>query len=298
MPERPTAPFGPVLTAIVTPFDREGAVDYATFWRLCRHLIDTGSDGVVVAGTTGESPTLSKVEKAALFAAAVDAVGDRGSVVAGTGTYDTRESIELTEAATDARCDGVMAVTPYYSRPPQEGIFRHMEAIASSTDLPMMVYNIPGRTARLIEIETLVRLAALDNIVAVKDAVDDVEWSSKALAELSGELAVYSGSDALTAALIEAGAVGVVSVASHVVGPQVARLVAAALDGDDDVVHTLSAGLDPVFDALFMEPSPMPIKVILGDIWGDVGVPRLPLVPAAAETLTTLQAVVAAAQDL
>lgn len=291
-------PFGPVLTAIVTPFDREGAVDYGTFWRLCRHLVDSGSDGVVVAGTTGESPTLSRVEKVALFAAAVDAVGTRGVVVAGTGTYDTRESIELTEAASDAGCDGVMAVTPYYSRPPQEGIFQHMRAIAGATDLPMMVYNIPGRTARLIEIDTLVRLAAIENIVAVKDAVDDVAWSAKALAELGGELAVYSGSDALTARLVDAGAVGVVSVASHVVGPQVARLTAAALKGDHDEVDSLSVVLDPVFDALFMEPSPMPVKAILSDIWSDVGVPRLPLVPAAPETLDTLRSVVAAAQAL
>ena len=296
MPDRSTPPFGRVLTAIVTPFDRTGAVDYGTFWRLCRHLVDTGSDGVVVAGTTGESPTLSMVEKAALFAAAVDAIGGRGAVIAGTGTYDTRESIELTEAATDAGCDGVMAVTPYYSKPPQEGIFQHMKAIAASTGLPMMVYNIPGRTARLIEIDTLVRLAAVENIVAVKDAVDDLEWSGKALAELGGELAVYSGSDGLTAGLIESGAVGVVSVAAHVVGPQVARLVAAAVDGDHVVVDELSAVLDPVFDALFMEPSPMPVKAILSDIWDDVGVPRLPLVPASPDTLATLQSVVAVAQ--
>jgi 4-hydroxy-tetrahydrodipicolinate synthase len=296
MPERSTPPFGRVLTAIVTPFDRTGAVDYGTFWRLCRDLVDNGSDGVVVAGTTGESPTLSMVEKAALFAAAVDAVGGRGPVVAGTGTYDTRESIELTEAATDAGCDGVMAVTPYYSKPPQEGIFQHMRAIAGSTGLPMMVYNIPGRTARLIEIETLVRLAAIENIVAVKDAVDDLEWSGKALAELGGSLSVYSGSDGLTVGLIEAGAVGVVSVASHVVGPQVARLVAAAVDGDHATVDELSAVLDPVFDALFMEPSPMPVKAILSDIWGDVGVPRLPLVPASPDTLATLRPLVAAAQ--
>jgi 4-hydroxy-tetrahydrodipicolinate synthase len=293
-----TPPFGPVLTAIITPFDASGAVDYGTFWRLCRHLVDSGSDGVVVAGTTGESPTLSVIEKVALFNAAVDAVGGRGAVVAGTGTYDTRESVELTEQATEVGCDGVMAVTPYYSRPPQEGIYRHMAAIAGATDLPMMVYNIPGRTARLIEIETLLRLAEVSNIVAVKDAVDDIEWSRKALAELGTDLAVYSGSDGMTAKLIEAGAVGVVSVAAHVVGPQVARLTKAALDGDRDEVDRLSTLLDPVFVGLFVEPSPMPVKAILSDIWDDVGDPRLPLVPASAETLDMLSAAVAAAQTL
>lgn len=298
MTDAVTSPFGPVLTAIITPFDADGAVDYGTFWRLCRHLLDTGSDGVVVAGTTGESPTLSTVEKTALFHAAVDAIGGRGMVVAGTGTYDTRESVEMTEAATAAGCDAVMAVTPYYSRPPQEGIYRHMAAIAGATDLPMMVYNIPGRTARLIEIDTLLRLSAVTNIVAVKDAVDDVEWSSKALAEIGSELAVYSGSDALTADLIDAGAVGVVSVASHVAGPQVASLTKAALAGDHAEVDRLSHGLDPLFGALFMEPSPMPVKAILSDTWGDVGDPRLPLVPADTETLKTLQTVLAAAQDL
>ena len=290
--------FGPVLTAVITPFDASGAVDYGTFWRLCRHLIASGSDGVVVAGTTGEAATLSSVEKVALFHAAVDAIGGRGAVIANTGTYDTRVSVELTEQAQAAGCDGVMAVTPYYSKPPQEGIYRHFAAIAEATDLPVVAYNIPGRTARIIEVDTLVRLSHIENIVAVKDAVDDLDWSRKALGELGQDFAVYSGSDFMAKDLIEAGAVGVISVASHVVGPLLARLVAAALDGDHSEADRLDEGLTPVFQALFTEPNPMPLKAILSDMWDNVGDPRLPLVPASPETLATVAAAVTAAQSL
>ncbi len=285
MDTRPDAPFGPVLTAVVTPFDEDGAIDYGAFWRLTRHLAQTGSDGVVVAGTTGESPTLSKVEKVALFKAAVDAVGDRMRVIAGTGTYDTRASVELTERAAEAGCHGVMAVTPYYSKPPQEGLFRHFTAIADATDLPVLLYNIPGRTCRLIEIETLVRLAAHPRIVAVKDAVDDIAWTRKAIAALPRDFAVYSGSDGMTGEIIAAGGVGVVSVTANVAGEHVRRFVEAALAGDQDEAARLDALLAPLNEALFLEPNPMPVKALLGAVWGDVGEPRLPLVPAAAETV-------------
>ena len=214
MEHRPEAPFGAVLTAIITPFRDDGSVDYGTFARLAEHLIAHGSDGLVVCGTTGESPTLTEMEKVALYRAAVDAVGDRAVVVAGTGTYNTAESIEMTQRAAEVGCAAAMAVTPYYSKPPQEGIFRHMVAIAESTDLPLMVYNIPGRTARLIEVDTLVRLAAHPNIVAVKDAVDDIPWTTTQIAALPEGFAVYSGSDALTVEIVGAGGVGVVSVAA------------------------------------------------------------------------------------
>lgn len=282
-------PFGEVLTAVITPFDEDGAVDYGTFWRLTRHLSDNGSDGIVVAGTTGESPTLSKVEKIALFKAAVDAVGERITVIAGTGTYDTRESIELTERAAEVGCDAVMAVTPYYSRPPQEGLYRHFTAIADASELPVLLYNIPSRTARLIEVDTLARLAAHPNIVAVKDAVDDIDFTSQAVEVLPAEFAVYSGSDAMTKSIIEAGGVGVVSVASHLAGNEVKRLVTATRDGDSAESSKYHDGLMPLFDALFVEPSPMPVKAGLNAVWGNVGDPRLPLVPASEDTVRLIE---------
>lgn len=290
------APFGELLTAVVTPFDEDGAVDYGTFWRLTRYLADHGSDGIVVAGTTGESPTLSKVEKIALFKAAVDAVGDRVTVVAGTGTYDTRESIELTRRAVDVGCDAVMAVTPYYSRPPQEGLYRHFTAIADASDVPVMLYNIPARTARIIEVDTLVRLAAHERIVAVKDAVDDIDFTTSAIEALPADFGVYSGSDSMTRAICEAGGVGVVSVASHLVGPQVRRLAHAARTGEVAEASKLSDALMPLFEALFVEPNPMPLKAALSATWGSVGDPRLPLVPADLGTTELVEQALEAAE--
>lgn len=285
MEHRPDAPFGRVLTAIVTPFDGEGAVDYAAFWRLIRHLRDHGSDGIVVAGTTGESPTLTKPEKIALFKAAVDAAKGSMNVVAGVGTYDTAESVSLAKAAAEAGTNGVMAVTPYYSKPPQRGIAEHMRAIADATDLPLMLYNIPGRTATRIEIDTLVGLAGHPRIVAVKDAVDDVEWSTRAIRSLPDGFAVYSGSDAMTKDLVAANAVGVVSVTSHLAGREVAALVDAVIAGDWDRANSVHELLTPLNEALFVEPSPMPLKAALNAYWDSVGDPRLPLVKAEPRSL-------------
>jgi 4-hydroxy-tetrahydrodipicolinate synthase len=279
MEARPDAPFGQVVTAALTPFDDQGAVDYAAFWRMLRYLADNGSDGVVVAGTTGESPTLSHVEKVALFKAAMDAVGDRIKVVAGTGTYDTKESVALTEKAAEAGCHGAMAVTPYYSKPPQEGLYRHFVAIAEATDLPLMVYNIPGRTARIIEIDTLVRLAEHPKIIATKDAV-------------------YAGSDGMTRGIVEAGGVGVVSVASHLVGTHLKRLIETTIEGNLEAADRLHEGLLPVFESLFVEPSPMPLKAGMNALWGSVGQPRLPLVPASDETTRRIEAAMESVQDL
>ena len=296
MEDRVSAPFGRVVTAVLTPFDQQGAVDYATFWRLLRFLAENGSDGVVVGGTTGESPVLSAVEKLALYKAAVEAVGDRIKIVAGTGTYDTAESIELSERAAGVGVDALMAVTPYYSKPPQEGIYRHFRAIAEATDLPLMIYNIPGRTARLIEIDTIVQLAGVPGIIAVKDAVDDLEFSLKQIAAVPDDFAVYCGSDSMTREIVAAGGVGVVSVAAHLAGPQVKRLVEAALVDDEAEAVRIDDALSPLFDALFVEPSPMPLKAGMGSMWGPVGQPRLPLVKAAPSTLKLLEEAMETAQ--
>lgn len=283
-------PFGSLLTAVITPFDGDGAVDYEAFWRLLHHLRDTGSDGVVVCGTTGESPTLSDDEKLALFSTAVDAFAGSMKVVAATGTYDTAHSVAMTRRAAEIGCDAVMAVTPYYSRPPQEGLYRHFVAIADATDLPVLLYNIPGRTARLIEVDTLVRLAAHPRIVAVKDAVDDIAYTKSSLAVLPDDFAVYAGSDAFTFASMQAGGVGVVSVASHLVGRQIKDMIEAMQQGDVDGAATINARLTPLFEALFVEPNPMPLKAALNRWWGPVGDPRLPLIPAGDGTVAMLEA--------
>ncbi len=285
MDETDTTPFGRVLTAIITPFTEEGAVDYATFWKLVRHLGANGSDGIVVVGTTGESPTTTRAEKVALFKAAVDAAKGSMTVVAGVGTYDTRESIELATAAAASGVDGLMAVTPYYSKPPQRGIVRHMTQIADATDRPLLIYNIPGRTSTLIEIETLQELAEHPRIVGVKDAVDDVDWSLKAIAALPEDFAVYSGSDSMTRDIVAGGGVGVISVTSHLAGREIAALVAATLAGDDDEAQRLDALLAPLNDALFAEPNPMPLKAALTKYWSPVGDPRSPLVRASDDAL-------------
>lgn len=288
MQTRPDAPFGRVLTAIVTPFTPDGSVDYATFWKLIHHLGVNGSDGIVVAGTTGESPVLSKAEKTALFKAAVDATGGRMTVIAGVGTYNTAVSVELAQAAARSGVDGVMAVTPYYSKPPQAGIVAHMTRIADASDLPLMVYNIPGRTATRIEIDTLVELADHPRIVAVKDAVDDLAWSLRAIDALPDGFAVYSGSDGQTRGIVEGNGVGVVSVASHLAGREIAAMILAIIEGDDTTAQTLDDLIAPLTSALFSEPNPMPLKAGLNKYWDHVGDPKLPLLPAKPETLVRI----------
>lgn len=298
MDNRPTAPFGTVLTAVLTPFDEDGAVDYGVFWKLIRHLADNGNDGVVVTGTTGESPTLSKPEKVALYKAAVEAAGDRMKVIAGTGTYNTAESVALTEQAATVGVDAVMAVTPYYSKPPQQGLAKHFTAIAEASDLPLMLYNIPGRTGRLIEVPTLVELASHDKIIAVKDAVGDGDYTSRAIAELPEGFAVYSGDDARTKDIVYAGGVGVVSVAAHLVGSQIQKMIAAIVEENHDEANRIHDALMPIFGALFVEPSPMPLKAGMTALWENVGQPRLPLVPASEETIEKVKAGYEIAQDV
>lgn len=298
MDNRPQAPFGTVLTAVLTPFDEDGAVDYGVFWKLIRHLADNGNEGVVVSGTTGESPTLSKPEKIALFKAAVEAAGERMKVIAGTGTYNTAESIALTKQAASVGVDAVMAVTPYYSKPPQAGLVKHFTAIAEASDLPLMLYNIPGRTSRLIEVETLVELAHHDKIVAVKDAVGDHDYTTRAIKELPEGFAVYSGDDARTKDIVYAGGVGVVSVAGHFVGSQIQKLIAAIIEENHDEANRIQEALSPIFEALFVEPSPMPLKAGMSALWANVGQPRLPLIPASDETTEKVKAAYEVAQGV
>ncbi|MGH3010115.1 MAG: 4-hydroxy-tetrahydrodipicolinate synthase [Gaiellaceae bacterium] len=267
---------GSVLTAMVTPFRADGAVDVERFRELATFLVDNGSDGVVVCGTTGESPTLSDKEKLVLFAAAVDAVGDRATIIAGTGSYDTGHSAHLTAQATDLGVDGILVVTPYYNKPPQRAIVRHFEAIAGATSLPVIAYNIPGRVVVNIESETIARLAEIENVVAVKQALEDPVQARFIAAET--RLDLYSGDDPNTLAFLELGGVGVVSVTAHLWGRQIAELIRLHNEGDADGARAIHEELQPSYDLLQIQVNPIPIKAALNLTGHEVGGHRLPMV--------------------
>jgi 4-hydroxy-tetrahydrodipicolinate synthase len=268
---------GEVLTAMVTPFREDGSINVDGFRKLASHLVDNGSDGVVVAGTTGESPTLSDAEKLELFAAAVDEVGDRATVVAGTGTYSTAHSVQLTREASALGIDGVLVVTPYYSKPPPRGIVEHFKAVAAATDLPVVVYNIPSRVVINIEPETMALLAEIPNVRAVKQAYPDRDHARR-IVELGLDL--YAGDDDLILPFLELGGTGGVCVHTHVVGPQVKEMVSRYRSGDADGARRIDGEIRPSIDLLRVAPNPIAIKAALRLLGHDVGGHRLPLVPA------------------
>jgi 4-hydroxy-tetrahydrodipicolinate synthase len=267
---------GRVLTAIVTPFHEDGAIDYDAFQRLAEHLVDSGSDGIVVAGTTGESPTLDDDERIDLIRAGVEAVGDRAAVLAGTGTNDTRHSIRMTEAAHELGADGFLVVTPYYNKPPQRGIVAHFEAIARASDRPIVVYNIPSRVVVSIEPETISRLAEIETVSAVKQAKPELD-EARHIVELGLDL--YAGDDVLLQPFLELGGTGGICVYTHVVGPQVAEQVRAFVEGDIARARELDGALAPAHELLGIATNPIPIKAALNLLGHDVGGYRLPLVP-------------------
>ena len=266
-----------MLTAIVTPFKRDGAVDLDSFRALARHLVDNGSDGLVVTGTTGEGPVLSDEERLELYAAALDEVGDRATVVAGTGTYDTRHSIHLTEKAHELGVDAFLIVTPYYSKPPQRGIVAHFEAVAAATDRPVVVYNIPSRVVINIEPETIIRLAEIDNVRAVKQAYDDL---AEARHIVETGLDLYAGDDDLILPFLELGGIGGICVHTHVVGPQVKELVRLWKAGEHEAARDLDRQLRPSIELLRVVGNPIAIKAALNLLGHEVGGHRLPLVEA------------------
>ncbi|HEY3541573.1 MAG TPA: 4-hydroxy-tetrahydrodipicolinate synthase [Gaiellaceae bacterium] len=281
---------GEVLTAIVTPFDADGAVNLDKFRELAQFLVENGSDGLVVAGTTGESPTLSDDEKVELFAAAKDAVGDRATIVAGTGTYDTQHSAQLTKRVHDLGVDGFLVVTPYYSKPPQRAIVRHFEEIAAQTDKPVVVYNIPSRVVINIEPETIEQLARIDNVRAVKQANDDLEQARR----IPGlGLDLYAGDDNLIFPFLELGGVGGVCVHTHVWGPQTKEMVRRYRDGDVDGARALNEEMLPAFDLLKVTTNPIGIKTALNLLGHDLGGFRLPMVDATAEETEQIRACLA-----
>ena len=273
--------FGRVLTAMVTPFGVDGSVDYSVAEKLAAHLVDNGSDGLVVCGTTGESPTLSWDEEFQLFKCVKAAVGDRAKVIAGTGSNSTQEAIEATCKAAALNLDGTLQVVPYYNKPTQAGLLQHFRAIATACDdFPVMLYNIPGRTGQSLSIETLVQLSEVKNIVAVKEASGNLDFASHLRSLTPTEFGIYSGDDSLTLPLLSVGGCGVVSVASHLVGNQLQQMVQAFESGQVEVATAIHLKLFPLFKALFLETNPIPVKAALALQGWQVGSLRSPLMPA------------------
>ena len=274
---------GQILTAVITPFDKNGVISTDTFWRLCRKLIKEKSDGLVLSGTTGESPNLTISDREIIYKTAIDSVKGKASIVAGTGTYSTKESIEITKMATTLDLDAIMIVTPYYSKPSQIGILRHFEEIMKHTDLPVMAYNIPSRTGTLIELDTLEKLVKDLGVHSIKDAVGNLEFSKKEVDLLQGKADIYSGNDSETIEFIKYGAKGVVSVASHIVGDEIAELIYLVKENKLHEANVLHQKLMPIFEGIFKEPSPGPVKFLLSNYWEEVGEPLLPITPVTAE---------------
>jgi 4-hydroxy-tetrahydrodipicolinate synthase len=272
------AVLGEVLTAVVTPFGGDGAVDFERFRELAQHLVESGSDGLVVAGTTGESPNLTDDERLELFRVAVDTLRGRGTVVAGTGTYSTAHSVHLTREAHELGVDGFLVVTPYYNKPPARGIVEHFRAVADVSDRPIIVYNIPARVVINLEPETIVELAGIPTVRAVKQANDDLAQAGRIVAET--DLDLYAGDDNLIFPFLELGGIGGVCVHTHVVGPRVKAMVRAFREGDAETARQIDEDLEPVYELLKIQTNPIAIKAALNLLGHDVGGLRLPLVAA------------------
>jgi 4-hydroxy-tetrahydrodipicolinate synthase len=277
---------GEVLTAAVTPFDADGAVDYDRYRELCKFLVDNGSDGVVVNGTTGEASTLSEEERTGLITAALEAIGDRAIVVAGTGTNSTEHSIHLTQQAQAAGAHAVLVVTPYYNKPPQRGIVAHFEAVAAATDLPVVAYNIPGRCVINIEPETMAELGEIPNVKAVKQSNDDLDQARR-IVELGLDL--YAGDDNLVLPFVGLGGVGGVCVHTHVVGPQVKEMIRRFRAGEVDVARQLDEELAAAYELIGVVTGPIQIKAALNLLGHDVGGVRLPLVEASEDEIAQIR---------
>lgn len=281
---------GRLLTAMVTPFDAQGEVDYKQAKKLALSLLDSGSNGVVVSGTTGESPTLSKEEKLRLFAETKSALGNRGTVVAGTGNYNTRESQELTKEAEKTGVDACILVVPYYNRPTQQGLWEHFKAIAQSTTLPCIIYNVPSRTVTNLAADTIIRLSKIDNIVGVKEASGNLGQIAEIIQGTREDFLVYSGNDSDTFPILALGGYGVISVASHLVGIQIKDMMEKFLNGKPQEAAEIHRHLLPLIDALFIVPNPMPVKWALNYVGFPVGKPRLPLIEPDEKSADLIQA--------
>lgn len=283
--------FGQLLTAMVTPFDENGDIDFNATRTLVNHLIANGTDAIVVAGTTGESPTLTSDEKIALFQFVVDVVDGRVPVIAGTGSNNTRASIILTRLAEEAGVDGIMLVTPYYNKPNQEGMYQHFKAIAEATSLPVMLYNIPGRSVVNLAVDTVVRLSKINNIVAIKEASGNLDAMAEMIEHTPEDFLLYSGDDSLTLPILSIGGAGVVSVAAHIIGNEMQDMINHFKNGHLRVAAAAHRNLLPTMKALFTAPNPTPVKAALNMKGIHVGGVRLPLVPLSEEETLKLEAV-------
>jgi len=289
---------GRLITAMATPFTADGELDVAGAKTLADHLLANGNDGLVVAGSTGESPTLTGAEKLELLRAVLDVARGRGEVIMGAGTYSTATTIEASQAAHDAGADGLLVVTPYYNRPPQSGLLAHFRAVAAATPLPVILYDIPIRTARKIEHPTLLELLREPTIVGVKDAAADLSGTARLCAEKPDGTIVWSGDDALTLPMLAVGAHGVISVAGHIVGPQIRAMLEAHAKSDVAEAQRLAAWLQPIFDVLFITSNPIPLKAALAMLGLPAGAPRLPLVSANEEETARVRTVLTEARLL
>jgi 4-hydroxy-tetrahydrodipicolinate synthase len=272
--------FGSVLTAMVTPFRDDYTLDLDGAQELTNYLLENGTDTIVAAGSTGEAPTLTHEEKGDLFRAVVEAAQGKGKVIGGTGTYSTAETIELTRLAQTAGCDGALVVAPYYSKPPQRGLVAHYTRVSESTDLPILLYNIPSRVGIRIEHDTILQLAALSNVVGVKDSTGDFDGLSRLLRESPPGFDVYGGDDWATFGQVCLGASGIVSVASHLAGPQIHEMIELIETGDVVAARKIHDELSALFSVLFITSNPIPVKAALELVGRPAGPPRLPLVPA------------------
>ncbi len=277
--------FGRVLTAMVTPFDSAGKVALEKAQALAAHLVANGSDGLVVTGTTGESPTLNHAEKLQLYRAVVEAVGDKAAVIAGTGSNSTASTLELSQEAEKLGVDGIMLVVPYYNKPNQEGMYQHFKTVAEQLKLPVILYNVPGRTSANLLPATVARLAQIDNIVAIKEASGNMDQTSELMRSLPEGFRVYCGDDSLTLPMLALGAHGVISVVSHIAGPEIQVMIQSFLNGDRLKARELHLRLFPLFKAMFVTTNPVPIKTAMNLQGHQVGAPRLPLVDASAADL-------------
>lgn len=271
--------FGSLLTAMVTPFDEDLNVDYKRVAELAVHLSKTGSDALVLSGTTGESPTLSIDEKINICKAASEAVQGKVKIIAGTGGNSTKETLELSKKAEKAGVDGIMLVVPYYNKPPQEGLYRHFKSVAEAVSLPIMLYNVPGRTAVNLTADTTLKLAEIENIVAIKEASGDLEQITYICAGAPEGFSVYCGDDSLTLPVLSVGGVGVVSIASHLVGQEIKQMIESFFSGETEEAAKIHRELLPLIDGLFVVANPIPVKAALNLTGWEVGKPRLPLCP-------------------
>jgi 4-hydroxy-tetrahydrodipicolinate synthase len=268
---------GRLLTAMVTPFDEKGEVDYGQAVKLASALLESGSDGVVVVGTTGESPTMIRREELRLFGEIKQAVGGRGSVVAGTGSNSTAEAIEATQEAERVGVDACLLVVPYYNKPTQEGLYQHFKAVAGSTGLPCILYNVPSRTVTNMAAETVIRLSQIDNIIGVKEASGNFEQIAKIISDTSDDFIVWSGNDSDTFPIMAIGGYGIISVVSHLVGGQIKQMIDSFVAGRIEDAAKMHRHLLPLFNALFVVSNPIPVKYAVNQVGFRVGKPRLPL---------------------